>query len=51
MFARLRDRVGEHFEVDSDELVVLGAQDSYESRCRFCFDPDESQQARLEITG
>lgn len=37
--------------IDSDELVVLGAQDSYESRCRFCFDPDESQQARLEITG
>lgn len=37
--------------IESDELVVLGASDSYESRCRFCYDPGESQQERLQITG
>jgi len=30
--------------VDSDELVVLGATDSYEARCRRCYDPTEPQQ-------
>jgi thymidine kinase len=35
--------------VQSDELVVLGAQDSYEARCRRCFNPDEARQEELEI--
>jgi len=35
--------------IDSDELVVLGAGDSYEARCRRCYDPDESEQTRLDI--
>jgi thymidine kinase len=35
--------------VESDELVVLGAQGAYEARCRECYDPTESQQSRLEI--
>jgi thymidine kinase len=35
--------------IESDELVVLGAQDAYEARCRRCYDPTESQQTRLEI--
>ena len=35
--------------IDSDELVVLGATDAYEARCRYCYRPDESQQQRLEI--
>lgn len=33
--------------VDSDDLVVLGATDAYEARCRLCFDPEEPQQLRL----
>jgi len=33
--------------VQSDELVVLGAQDSYEARCRRCFDPKEAHQESL----
>lgn len=33
--------------IDSDELVVLGATDSYEARCRFCYDPGESHQPSL----
>lgn len=33
--------------VQSDELVVLGAQDSYEARCRRCFNPDEARQESL----
>ncbi len=37
--------------VDSDDLVVLGAQDSYEARCRRCYDPAERPQQRLEIAG
>ncbi|HSR14940.1 MAG TPA: thymidine kinase [Gemmatimonadales bacterium] len=37
--------------IQSDELVVLGAQGAYEARCRRCFDPSESQQQRLEIEG
>lgn len=35
--------------IESDELVVLGAQDAYEARCRRCYDPTESQQTRLEV--
>jgi len=35
--------------IDSDELVVLGAEDSYEARCRRCYDPDESEQTRLDV--
>lgn len=35
--------------IQSDELVVLGAQGAYESRCRRCYDPSEGQQSRLEI--
>jgi len=35
--------------VDSDELVVLGATDSYESRCRYCYDPTEAMQEHLEL--
>lgn len=35
--------------IQSDELVVLGAQGAYEARCRRCYDPTESQQATLEI--
>jgi len=34
--------------VDSDELVVLGATDSYEARCRRCYDPHEAKQPSLE---
>ncbi len=33
----------------SDELVVIGAEGAYESRCRDCYDPGESQQERLEV--
>ena len=35
--------------VDSDELVVLGAIDAYEARCRRCYDPTEALQPRLEL--
>jgi thymidine kinase len=35
--------------IQSDELVVLGAGDAYEARCRRCYDPNEGQQARLDI--
>ena len=35
--------------VQSDELVVLGAQDSYEARCRRCFNPEEAHQEELVI--
>ncbi|NND02212.1 MAG: thymidine kinase [Acidimicrobiia bacterium] len=31
----------------SDELVVLGANDSYEARCRRCYDPQEPKQDTL----
>ena len=34
--------------VESDDLVVLGATDSYEARCRQCYDPNEAYQLRLE---
>ncbi len=33
--------------VRSDQLVVLGAQDAYEARCRMCYDPTEPEQPRL----
>jgi thymidine kinase len=33
--------------VRSDDLVVLGAQGSYESRCRECYDPTEPEQPAL----
>ncbi len=35
--------------VRSDDLVVLGAQDAYEARCRMCYNPDEPEQPRLDI--
>lgn len=35
--------------IASDELVVLGAEGAYESRCRACYDPTEGQQERLEV--
>jgi thymidine kinase len=37
--------------IQSDELVVLGAEGAYEARCRRCYDPSESQQQMLEIDG
>ena len=36
--------------VQSDDLVVLGAQDAYEARCRMCYDPSEPEQPRLGLT-
>lgn len=35
--------------IDSDELVVLGATDSYESRCRYCYNPTEAMQGSLGL--
>ena len=35
--------------ISSDDLVVIGADDAYESRCRRCYDPAEPAQERLEI--
>lgn len=35
--------------VRSDDLVVLGAQDAYEARCRMCYDPTEPEQPELGI--
>jgi thymidine kinase len=35
--------------VRSDALVVLGALDAYEARCRFCYDPSEPEQPTLEL--
>jgi thymidine kinase len=35
--------------VQSDELVVLGATDAYEARCRRCYDPSEASQQRLDV--
>jgi len=35
--------------VQSDELVVLGATDSYEARCRRCYDPTEASQQTLDV--
>jgi thymidine kinase len=34
--------------IQSDELVVLGATDAYEARCRRCYDPEEVEQPSLE---
>lgn len=38
--------------VSSDDLVVLGATDAYEARCRQCYLPEEGHQAAfgLEVT-
>jgi len=36
--------------VQSDDLVVLGAQDAYEARCRMCYDPTEPEQPKLGLT-
>ncbi len=35
--------------VNSDDLVVLGAEDSYEARCRRCYDPSEAEQPELGL--
>jgi thymidine kinase len=35
--------------ISSDDLVVIGAEGAYESRCRRCYDPAEPAQERLEI--
>ena len=35
--------------IESDELVVLGAEGAYEARCRQCYEPGEPQQERLGI--
>ena len=35
--------------VQSDDLVVLGAQDAYEARCRMCYDPAEPEQPQLGL--
>ena len=35
--------------VRSDDLVVLGAQDAYEARCRMCYDPSEPDQPSLGL--
>jgi thymidine kinase len=35
--------------VQSDDLVVLGAQDAYEARCRMCYDPTEPEQPELDL--
>lgn len=37
--------------VQSDDLVVLGAQDAYEARCRMCYDPNEPEQPSLALEG
>jgi thymidine kinase len=37
--------------VQSDDLVVLGAGDAYEARCRMCYDPAEPEQPRLTWDG
>lgn len=35
--------------VHSDDLVVLGAEGAYESRCRYCYDPEEPEQPALDL--
>ncbi len=35
--------------VQSDELVVLGATDAYQARCRQCYDPREAEQPKLAV--
>jgi len=32
--------------VESDELIVVGASDAYEARCRRCFEPNPAQAHR-----
>ena len=32
--------------VESEELIVVGASDSYEARCRRCFEPNRAQARR-----
>jgi thymidine kinase len=32
--------------VESEELIVVGASDSYEARCRRCFEPNPAQARR-----
>jgi len=36
--------------VQSDDLVVLGSEDSYEARCRMCYDPTEPEQPSLGLS-
>jgi len=35
--------------VESDELIVVGASDMYEARCRRCFEPGIPKQTELEF--
>ena len=35
--------------IATDDLVVLGATDSYEARCRRCWDPEEPEQPDLGL--
>ncbi len=35
--------------VESEELVVLGAEDAYEARCRRCYNPDEMVQSSFAV--
>lgn len=35
--------------IRSEELVVLGATDAYEARCRACYDPTEPEQPALDL--
>jgi thymidine kinase len=35
--------------IESDELVVLGAEGAYEARCRYCYTPGELHQERLAL--
>lgn len=37
--------------VQSDDLVVLGATEAYEARCRMCYDPNEPEQPSLGLNG
>lgn len=36
--------------VHNDELVVLGATEAYEARCRMCYDPTEPEQPVLGLS-
>ena len=35
--------------VHSEQLILVGAADSYEARCRHCFEPGISRQERLDF--
>lgn len=35
--------------IAAGDLVVLGATDSYEARCRRCWDPSEPEQPKLDV--